>query len=129
MPPWGEPPGRARLSSAFATQSIKRGDPRCRSMRSLLLEGHVQEARASSKGWRADVEEYYSLDHVGRKHPRREVDTANYGESVLDAARRMRDRQVGALIVVDDMTPVGVLTDRGLTVRCWRPGSIRRPHA
>lgn len=52
----------------------------------------------------------------------REVDTANYGESVLDAARRMRDRQVGALIVVDDMTPVGILTDRDLTVRVLAAG-------
>jgi CBS domain-containing protein len=59
----------------------------------------------------------------------REVDTANYGESVLDAARRMRERQVGALIVVDDMTPVGILTDRDLTVRVLAAGSIRRPHA
>ena len=52
----------------------------------------------------------------------REVDTANYAESVLDAARRMRDRQVGALIVVDDMTPVGILTDRDLTVRVLAAG-------
>jgi CBS domain-containing protein len=53
------------------------------------------------------------------------VDTANYDESVLDAAKRMRDRQVGALVVVDGLTPVGVLTDRDLTVRV-RPASIRR---
>ena len=52
----------------------------------------------------------------------REVDTANYSETVLDAARRMRDRQVGALIVVDDMTPVGILTDRDLTVRVLAAG-------
>ena len=52
----------------------------------------------------------------------REVDTANYSESVLDAATRMRDRQVGALIVVDDMTPVGILTDRDLTVRVLAAG-------
>ena len=52
----------------------------------------------------------------------REVDTANYSETVLDAARRMRDRQVGALIVVDDMTPVGILTDRDLTVRVLAVG-------
>jgi CBS domain-containing protein len=52
----------------------------------------------------------------------RDVDTANYGESVLDAARRMRDRQVGALIVVDDMTPVGILTDRDVTVRVLAAG-------
>ena len=57
----------------------------------------------------------------------REVDTANYSETVLDAARRMRDRQVGALIVVDDMTPVGILTDRDLTVRVLAAGLD--PHA
>lgn len=34
----------------------------------------------------------------------------------------MRDRQVGALIVVDDMTPVGILTDRDLTVRVLAAG-------
>ena len=52
----------------------------------------------------------------------REVDIANYDESVLDAARRMRDRQVGALVIVDGMTPVGVLTDRDLTVRVLAAG-------
>jgi CBS domain-containing protein len=47
----------------------------------------------------------------------RDVDTASYDESVLDAARRMRDRQVGTVIVVDEMRPVGIVTDRDLTVR------------
>jgi len=50
------------------------------------------------------------------------VDTANYDESVLDAARRMRDRQVGTVLVVDDMRPVGILTDRDLTVRVLATG-------
>src|SRR5262249_9612585 len=52
----------------------------------------------------------------------REVDTANYDENALEAARRMRDRQVGALVVVDGMIPVGVLTDRDLTVRILAAG-------
>ncbi len=50
------------------------------------------------------------------------MDTANFDESVLDAARRMRDRQVGTVIVVDDQRPVGILTDRDLTVRVLAPG-------
>jgi CBS domain-containing protein len=52
----------------------------------------------------------------------RDVDTAHYDESVLDSARRMRDRQVGTVIVVDDMKPVGILTDRDLTVRVLAAG-------
>ena len=42
----------------------------------------------------------------------RDVDTAGYDENVLDAARRMRDRQVGTVVVVDEMRPVGIVTDR-----------------
>jgi CBS domain-containing protein len=53
---------------------------------------------------------------------RRDVDTASYDESVLDAARRMRDRQVGTVIVVDDLRPVGMVTDRDLTVRVLAAG-------
>ena len=52
----------------------------------------------------------------------RDVDTAGYDECVLDAARRMRDRQVGTLIVVDEQRPVGILTDRDLTVRVLAVG-------
>ena len=52
----------------------------------------------------------------------RDVDTAHYDEAVLDSARRMRDRQVGTVIVVDDMRPVGILTDRDLTVRVLAGG-------
>jgi CBS domain-containing protein len=53
---------------------------------------------------------------------RRDVDTANYAESALDAARRMRDRQVGSVVIVDDGRPVGILTDRDLTVRVLAAG-------
>jgi len=52
----------------------------------------------------------------------RDVDTASYDENVLDAARRMRDRQVGTVIVVDEMRPVGIVTDRDLTVRVLAQG-------
>ena len=52
----------------------------------------------------------------------RDLDTVSYEENVLDAARRMRDRQVGTVIVVDDMRPVGILTDRDLTVRVLAAG-------
>jgi CBS domain-containing protein len=50
------------------------------------------------------------------------VDTAGYDETVLEAARRMRDRQVGTVIVVDDLRPVGMVTDRDLTVRVLAAG-------
>jgi len=53
---------------------------------------------------------------------RRDVDTVDFDESVLDSARRMRDRQVGTVIVVDDMRAVGILTDRDLTVRVLAAG-------
>lgn len=48
----------------------------------------------------------------------RNVDTATRQETVLTAARRMNDRNVGSLVVVDDnKRPVGILTDRDLTLR------------
>jgi CBS domain-containing protein len=53
---------------------------------------------------------------------KRDVDTASYAETALDVARRMRDRQVGSLIVVDDDRPVGIVTDRDLTVRVLAGG-------
>jgi CBS domain-containing protein len=46
------------------------------------------------------------------------VDTVGPGESALVAARRMSDRGVGTLIVVDDLDqPMGLLTDRDLAMR------------
>jgi CBS domain-containing protein len=48
----------------------------------------------------------------------RNVDTAAATDTVLIAARRMNDRNVGSLIVVDDnKRPIGIVTDRDLTVR------------
>lgn len=48
----------------------------------------------------------------------RDVDTASGDESALVAARRMRDRSVGALVVVNDRKqPMGLLSDRDLALR------------
>lgn len=53
----------------------------------------------------------------------REVDTAGPKESALDAARRMRERQTGTLIVVDDRAqPMGLVTDRDLAMRVVAAG-------
>jgi CBS domain-containing protein len=53
----------------------------------------------------------------------REVDVAEPQESVLIAARRMHDRKVGALVVVNKARePVGIVTDRDLTVRVLAEG-------
>jgi CBS domain-containing protein len=57
----------------------------------------------------------------------REVDLADAGESVLEAARRMRDRQVGTLVILDDVgRPVGLLTDRDLALRVVAAGGDPR---
>lgn len=48
----------------------------------------------------------------------RDVDTASRDETALVAARRMRDRNVGTLVVVDERNrPMGLLSDRDLAVR------------
>jgi len=48
----------------------------------------------------------------------RNVDTATAKESVLVGARRMNDRNVGSLVVVNDHNrPIGIVTDRDLTIR------------
>jgi CBS domain-containing protein len=53
----------------------------------------------------------------------REVDIAEPQESVQIAARRMHDRKVGALVVVNKARePVGVVTDRDLSVRVLAEG-------
>jgi len=49
----------------------------------------------------------------------RTVVTAADGESVLDIARRMAEHHVGTVVVVNDNAePVGIVTDRDLTLRC-----------
>lgn len=48
----------------------------------------------------------------------REVDLASADETVHAAAKRMRDRHVGTLIVInEDKVPVGLVTDRDLAIR------------
>ena len=57
----------------------------------------------------------------------REVDTARAEESIQAAAQRMGTRQVGTLIVVDEQhTPIGVVTDRDVAIRVVAQG--RDPH-
>lgn len=50
----------------------------------------------------------------------RDVAIAKRGETLLDAARRMRDEHVGSLVVVDEGVdgpiPVGIITDRDIIV-------------
>lgn len=53
----------------------------------------------------------------------REVLVAAPGENVREAARRMRKADVGSLVVLDpDRRPVGILTDRDITLRCVAEG-------
>ena len=47
----------------------------------------------------------------------RTVATARPEESVTAAAKRMRQYNVGSLVVVDGKQPVGIVTDRDLVVR------------
>lgn len=49
---------------------------------------------------------------------RRNVFVANVHESVRDVAQRMRDHNVGTVVVIDDArAPVGMLTDRDIALR------------
>ncbi len=53
----------------------------------------------------------------------REVLVAEPEESVREAARRMQKADVGSLVVLDpDRRPVGILTDRDVTLRCVAEG-------
>jgi CBS domain-containing protein len=48
----------------------------------------------------------------------RGVDLADPYESVVDAARRMRTKGVGTLVVLDsERRPIGILTDRDIALR------------
>lgn len=58
-----------------------------------------------------------------------QLDTASPQESVLDVARRMNDRNVGAIVVVDDdKQPVGIVTDRDITLRVTAQGRAPSIH-
>ncbi len=53
----------------------------------------------------------------------RSVDTARADESAFQAAERMHQRTVGALVVVNqDNVPIGMLTDRDLAIRVVAAG-------
>src|SRR5579863_3598875 len=53
----------------------------------------------------------------------RNVVTGLGNETILDAAKRMRDRKVGAIVVVDDeQKPIGMVTDRDLVVKAMAEG-------
>lgn len=53
----------------------------------------------------------------------REVDIITETESALTAARRMNERNVGTLVVVDRETrPVGIVSDRDLVLRVLATG-------
>lgn len=53
----------------------------------------------------------------------REVDFADPEETVFQAAVRMQQRTVGALVVLDgDRRPVGIVTDRDLVIRAIAAG-------
>lgn len=53
----------------------------------------------------------------------RTVHVASADESVREAARRMREADVGTLVVVDDKrSPLGVVTDRDVALRCVAAG-------
>jgi CBS domain-containing protein len=52
----------------------------------------------------------------------REIDIAEANETARDAARRMLQRGVGTLVVLnDDRQPAGLVTDRDLVVRVLAP--------
>ncbi len=53
----------------------------------------------------------------------RDVDLAEADEPVRYAAERMHQRAVGSLVIVDDRkVPVGIVTDRDLTIRVLAAG-------
>jgi len=62
----------------------------------------------------------------------RNVDVVEPQDTVQTAARRMHDRKVGALVVVNKKhEPLGIITDRDLTVRVLAEGldSVQTPVA
>lgn len=49
---------------------------------------------------------------------RGDVVTATEQTAVSEIARTMADETVGSVVIVDDRTPVGIVTDRDLALRC-----------
>ncbi|MEJ2591596.1 MAG: CBS domain-containing protein [Candidatus Thiodiazotropha sp.] len=56
------------------------------------------------------------------------VGSINVKRSIKQAARMMRDLDVGMLPVLDGELPVGTLTDRDIAIRAWPTAKIRRRH-
>lgn len=54
---------------------------------------------------------------------RSDVITASPETPVEDLARRMDENDVGSVVITNDDTPVGIVTDRDLAVRCLGNGS------
>ncbi len=53
----------------------------------------------------------------------RDVRTIDSGEMLREAARRMADEGVGALVVLQGRHPRGILTDRDIAMRVLRAGA------
>jgi signal-transduction protein with cAMP-binding, CBS, and nucleotidyltransferase domain len=56
------------------------------------------------------------------KLPKRPIESLIPDASCATAARRMRDANVGAIVVQEDGRPVGVVTDRNITLRVVAEG-------
>ncbi|MEW5854800.1 MAG: CBS domain-containing protein [Myxococcota bacterium] len=59
-----------------------------------------------------------SLERFCRKH----IVSTTTQQSALEAAQRMNESHVGAVVVTDDGKPVGMLTDRDLVMRVVAEG-------
>jgi len=57
-----------------------------------------------------------------RKVSKKTVITVGPNDGVLEAARLMREKDVGSVVVVRGGKPVGILTDRDITVRVVADG-------
>jgi CBS domain-containing protein len=53
---------------------------------------------------------------------RKPVVTMSVKQTVRDAAQKMRERHVGAVVVVEEERPVGIVTDRDVVLRCVATG-------
>jgi CBS domain-containing protein len=53
--------------------------------------------------------------------------TVSPADSIQNAARIMRDEDTGAVPVVDNGRPVGIVTDRDIVVRAVADGELNRP--
>ena len=63
---------------------------------------------------------------------RSDVVTATEETAVSEIAQQMADETVGSVVIVDDQTPVGIVTDRDLALRCVAEeseiGTLRARH-